>query len=235
MMNLFTITESFDVELNKEWIVLIPEFNAILKADKGSVGDSEGRKKLKARKQLAYVYFMVDFRSPIYGYEFVEKQREALRYTGLKASDVEITLVQEAKQAYEKMQKEQARSLRTLEAAQKGMNALDDYMSDIDFTAIDKMGKLLNSPKEFVDNLKNLNKAYDELAKFEKRVYEDLKENSTIRGNATLGDRERAKTETSTWEEGTDDSVARVGNNFSDMTHYINKVKAKKVEDEEED
>lgn len=235
-MNLFNITESFDAEINKEWILLIPAFSNLVRADKGSTGDSEGRKKLKARKQLAYVYFMVDFRSPIYEYEKKQKHEEALRYTGLTTADTELSVVQDAIKEYDHLQKIQARSLRTLESAKLGMDALDDYMQNIDFKKTDKMGKLLNSPKEFVDNLKNLNKAYDEIEKFEKRVMQDLKETSSIRGSATLGDKERTKdVKQTTWDEGSAPETA--GPSFGDLTVHMNKAKAKNLptEDEEED
>ena len=240
MINLFTITETYEVELNKEWILLHPAFAAILKADKGSPGDSEGRKKLKARKQLAYIYFMVDFRSPIYSYDDAKKKFEALRYVGLDDIEVESPMIDEALREYEAMQLEQARSIKTLQAAKKGMNALDDYMNNIDFDARDKQGKLVNSPKEFVANLKELNKAYDEIDKFEKRVYKDLQENNaTIRGTAELGDKERIKKEKSTtWEEGTDEIVSGAHNpatgNFGDLSVMLSgtRKRSKSIEEE---
>ena len=224
MQNLFNITEDFTVELNKEWILLIPAFTAILRADKGSPSDSEGRKKLKARKQLGYVYFMRDFRSPIYGYEEAQRHEEALRYVGMDPAEAELDIIQNAMREYEQLQLGQARSLKTLNSAYKGMNALDNYLENVDFEATDKQGKLLHSPKEFVSNLQNLNKAYDEIAKFEKRVYEELKDSTTIRGTATLGDKERTKETRSTeWEEGTADNTNVPA--FTDISVHINKTK----------
>lgn len=193
------------MEINKEWIPLIPAFANILRADKGTKGDSEGRKKLKARKQLAYIYFMEDFKSPIYGYEENERRAEALRYVDLAPADVELDYVAEGLREYQKIQMNAARSLRTLKAAQKGLDALDNYLENVDFDARDKQGKLVNSPKEYVNNLQNLNKAYDELGKFEKRVYEELKDANAIRGKATMGDREVQRKEAQTaWVEGSE-------------------------------
>lgn len=237
MQNLFTVTESFEVELNKEWIMMVPAFNAILKADKGSPGDSEGRKKLKARKQLGYIYFMEDFKSPIYGYEDSERHAEALRYVGLDAAETELDLVREALREYSKMQMGQARSLRTLKAAKKGLDALDNYLENVDFDARDKQGKLVNSPKEYVNNLQNLNKAYDELTKFEKRVYEELKDSSAIRGRATMGDREMQRDEkVLTWEEGSEKDYNVSAPAFGDLSIELNKTRKPIVDrDLEED
>lgn len=227
MINLFKITDTYEVELDKEWIRLIPAFDAILKADKGSKGDSDGRKKLLARKQLAYLYFMIDFRSPIFSYDEAKKKVEALRYVGLEPIDVESALIQEGLEEYKEIQKGQARSLRSLENAYTGLNALDDYLANVDFTKTDKQGKLLHSPKEYMGNLSTLNKAYDELDKFEKRVYKELQANSaTIRGTADLGDKEKQKREkTTTWEEGSAPVVDAPA--FGDLQVHMNKVKAK--------
>lgn len=233
MINLFKITDTYEVELDKEWIALIPAFSAILKADKGSKGDADGRKKLLARKQLAYLYFMIDFRSPIFSYDEAKKKVEALRYVGLDELEVASPLITEGLEEYKAIQLGQARALRSLENAYSGLNALDDYLRDVDFTATDKQGKLLHSPKEYMANLSSLNKAYDELEKFEKRVHKQLQEsNTTIRGMADLGDREKMKDDKQkVWEESAG-PVQRAGAQpkspaFGDLSVMMNKVKAK--------
>jgi hypothetical protein len=201
-MELFVITPTHEVELNKEWMQLIPEFKNLLAADKGSKGDADGRKKLKARKQFAYIYFMVDFKSPIFSWELSERHEEAIRYTDLTEMDVNLPLVRRAYEEYQKLQYKAARSLKTLENAYKALDSLDNYLGGIDFKEKDKQGKLLHNPKEVGSNISQLNKMFDELDKFEKRVHEQLKESTTIRGQATLGDKEHRKTGTETWEEG---------------------------------
>lgn len=221
------------MELNKPWLVLIPEFNAVLKADKGSPGDSEGRNKAKAKKAFVYIYFMINFKSPIREWEYGERHEEALRYADLQEKDVSSALVKTALDKYEELQLKAARSLRTLEAAEKAMNAFDDYMHNLDFTKTDKLGKLVHSPKEVVANMAQLNKAYDELDKFKKRVSEELKESSTIRGQATLGDKERKPDLTKSWEEATPENIhSKVS--FGDMAVHLNKYKKEEVEEQEE-
>lgn len=201
-MELFVITQTHEVELNKEWMQLIPEFKNVLAADKGSKGDADGRKKLKARKQFAYIFFMIDFKSPIFSWELSERHEEALRYTDLTEADVNQPLVRRAYEEYQKLQFKAARSLKTLENAYKALDSLDNYLGNINFNEKDKQGKLLHNPKEVGANISQLNKMFDELDKFEKRVHEQLKESTTIRGSATLGDKEHRRSGTETWEEG---------------------------------
>jgi hypothetical protein len=200
-MELFRVTETYELELNKEWILMIPEFANILKGDKGSTGDSEGRKKLKAKKILAYIYFMIDFKSPIESWEYSKRHSEALRYTDLKEVDVATEKVQTAIKAYEHLQQESARSLKSLAAARKALDAIDKYFDNLDFNARDRMGKLVHSPKEVGASIEQLNKIYDSLEKFEKRVREQLKESTTIQGTKSLGDKEHKKDLTAQWAE----------------------------------
>lgn len=204
-MDLFELdTNDYTVKLNRVWLWLTPEFADIMKRDKGSTGDKGGQRKLWARKRFAYIYFYVDFKSTLYSWEDVAKKAESLRYSGLEKADIEQDYMVAAIKCYRELQLKAARSLRTLEAVHKGLGQLNEYFEDIDFKATDKMGKLLYSAKEYVNNISTLNKAYDELNAFEKRVMAELTKAGGIRGSATKGDREGtvSKAETSTWEEG---------------------------------
>lgn len=206
-MELFELDENdYTVRLNRTWLYLIPEFATILKKDKGSTGDKGGHRKLWARKRFAYIYFAVDFKSPLYSWDEDERYQESLRYTGLEKKDVDQDYMVAAISTYRQLQFKASRSLRTLEAVNKGLAQLDSYFENIDFKKTDKQGKVLYSATDYVKNISTLNKAYDELAAFEKRVMAELTKSGGIRGSATKGDRElntRSSTASeSTWEEG---------------------------------
>lgn len=209
-MELFELDPNdYTVRLNRAWLWMIPEFADILKRDKGSPGDKGGPRKLWSRKRFAYIYFFADFKSPIYSWEENERREEAMRYTGLDKNDIAEPYVVAAMKMYRELQRKAARSLRTLDAVHKGLSQLNKYFEDIDFTKVDKQGKVLYSAKEYVNNIKELDKAYDALAAFEKRVMAELTKAGGIRGSATKGDREN-NTESSAanpnkhWEEGGD-------------------------------
>jgi len=59
---LFSLKEG-DIIINKLEILTVPTFTTILRRDKGSDGDSTGRKKLQAFKEFAYIYHMGDVKS----------------------------------------------------------------------------------------------------------------------------------------------------------------------------
>src|SRR5882757_1802162 len=130
-MRLFKITDTYELEL-EPWVLLVPEFNALLKRDKGSEGDYRGDKKKMAKKQLAYIYFCLDFTSPIRELYEGERGVEALRYTGLTEEDIDDK-VMEAYKEYEKMLYNSAPSLKTLQSIKKGLIKLNEYFEGVDF------------------------------------------------------------------------------------------------------
>jgi len=193
-MRFFEVDDEKQVSLNKAWIHMIPEFKALLTRDKGSKGDYRGDKKLKATAEFTYIYFFTDFSSPIRDWEDAERRKEALYYAGLTEDQIDNEVLV-ANEKYFQLQLAASRPLRTLKALYKGMDAMDTYFEAIDFSKVDKQGKMLNSPTDFVNNAAKLNKMYDEVRNFEKRVEEDMREASGgIRGpHSTLGDNEGSK------------------------------------------
>lgn len=199
-MKLFTIDELFQVQLDKEWIMLIPEFNELLKRDKGSEGDYRGSKKLRARREFTYVYFMVDFHSPIRDYLEEKKHEEALRYATLTDKDID-DLVKTAMSHYLDMQYDSAPSLRTLNAMKKGMKNLDKYFEEVDFEKLDSLKRNRYTPEDYINNITKLPKMRSAIKEFERMVEEELRENTGIRGKSKLGGME-GKRRDKVWIEG---------------------------------
>lgn len=200
-MRLFYINDSYEVELNREWIVMIPEFQALIKRDKGSRGDYRGDLKLKAKKEFAYIYFVLDFTSPLRNWSLEDKKLEALRYVGLDVADIDDK-VMEAYTTYEVLLAQSSRSLRTLQALHAGQDKIDAYFREVDFEKVDKQGKAFYSPEQYMNNITKLPKMNAAVKEYEKQVEEDLKADTGIRGKATLGGKEGHR-RTEVWKEGT--------------------------------
>lgn len=201
-VRLFEMDENREVQLNKPWILLVPEFVKLHKRDKGSDKDYRGDKKLKFIKELTYIYFMEDFASPLRDWETAEKKKEALYYAGLDAKEIEKDKeLEDARERYADIMLKSSRSLRTLKNLWKGLDAMDtQFASDKLFTATDKMGRPMYTVSDYATDTLKINKVYDAIKDFEKRVEEDLKQAPAgIRGpNSTLGDLEGTKR---TWAE----------------------------------
>lgn len=83
-MNLF-VYKSGQLSLYKDEILLHPELAEILVRDKGSVGDSDGRKKLQAWKEFTYLYMICDYASypNQKGYSEIEAHKYAIDVANL--------------------------------------------------------------------------------------------------------------------------------------------------------
>lgn len=205
-MKLFELNEHYEVELNKPWIAMIPEFQELIKRDKGSKGDYRGSLKLQARRELSYIYFMTDFHSPIRDFDEEKKHLEALKFARLEPKDIDAK-VREALAVYENIQYENAPSLRTLNALKMGMANLDRYFKEVDFDKTDKQGKLKYTPEGYIANITKLPKMRTAIKEFELMVEAELKENTGIRGKATLGGMEGKRDKV--WKEGGPDEEPR--------------------------
>lgn len=59
-MKFFKIVNG-ELQLNRDEILLYPEFAKIYRRDRGSEGDADGRKKYRAFKEFSYIYHTTDF------------------------------------------------------------------------------------------------------------------------------------------------------------------------------
>lgn len=190
MNKLFELDENYELQLNKVWIAMVPEFQAILDKDKGSKGDYRGDKKRMAKKKLSHVYLMYDFNSPIRELDEMERRTRAMEYTGLTEKDLNDPDLMDAVDRYREIQFESARSLKTLEAIKKGLSKMDDYFENIDFEKEDKVGRQVNDPTAYMNNIKRAKEAYAALAEFEQMVNEQLMAAPAVRGDVELGELE---------------------------------------------
>jgi len=64
MIKIFNVSRTNELTIDLAVVKSIPEFKKIVTRDKGSSGDSDGRKKYRADKEMIYVYYLADLRSP---------------------------------------------------------------------------------------------------------------------------------------------------------------------------
>ena len=191
-MSLFIIDEnSNEVKLNLPWIRLIPEFKNVFTLRYTNKNMIKWDKDTLARKKLTYIYFMQDYTSPIAEWEETLRRAEALTYAGLAVEDIDNETMVLALEKYELLQYEMCRPLKTYRASLRGLEAMDKFLETVDFDKVDKQGKQIYTPNQYTANLSLINKAYDELDKLKKKIDEQMNNSSSIRGSATMGDREQ--------------------------------------------
>lgn len=172
--------ETYLVELNKTWISTIPEFERIIKEDKGTKGDTQARKKLHAKRVFTFIYHYCDFQSQFIDMDEDERRENALSNAQLLDEDI-TTTVEIAIDKYILLQ--DTRTLKLLRKARGAMDRLGEYFDEIDYTERDAGGKLVYEPKTVMGNIGMLDKAHDGLQALEKRVKLELKQEARLRGD----------------------------------------------------
>lgn len=186
MLRLLEISEDYKLQINKEWILMVPEFALLVSRDRGSVGDSQGRQKKRAIKELSFVYLMEDFLSPYRELPEYEKRIAVLKTLQLKETDIDQA-IEDAQMAYREILYANAPSLRTLQIVRASREKLEDYFQEIDLNVTNARGDLIYNTTTYMNNIKQLPVMEDAIKEYEKMVYADLLNETGIRGKAQKG------------------------------------------------
>jgi len=201
MKRLFVIDNNGEMDLNKEWLHMIPEFSKILHRVWKCEGDSDGRKKLMAHRIFSYIWLTIDYASPLFTWTEEARNEEALQAQQLKPGDLQSDGVQAAIKKYQEYQEDSTPALQALQSMYSALRHMNGFLKTIDLTALDKQDKPRYTPASITRAVKEMNAAYDAVTTMERRVMDDLKKDSnTIRGTATLGGREGKRDRS--WKEG---------------------------------
>lgn len=161
-MKLFTVEGEY-VSPNPEIRNIYP-FGEIIKRDRGSKGDSQGRKKLRAVKELTFIYHMEDPLSPYA--TWADEHREKAIIDALFDEEWEPDdLVKEGMKRYRELTESQASKL--LRSARKSINKMDDYFANFDPEHTEDAGKAV---KDLIANISKLESLIEGLDKLEERV-----------------------------------------------------------------
>ena len=136
-------------------------------------------------KELAFVYFMTDHRSPFSVYEW--KQRVGEVKNSIFSTKEKFTAskkVLDACTAYEKLLETSA--VKLLKAARESIVKLEKYFRDIDLTMMDDNGKPIFHAKDLIANLSNMGKVVDGLTRLEDIVKKEEQAANTNRGGVEV-------------------------------------------------
>jgi hypothetical protein len=136
-------------------------------------------------KELSFVYFMVDHKSPFSVYEWNQRVIE------VKNSIFEdkkkwkpSSKVLSACSKYEKLIETSA--VRLLKAARESIVKLEKYFRDIDLHVMDDHGKPIFHAKDLIANLSNMGKVVDGLTRLEDIVKKEEQAANTNRGGVEV-------------------------------------------------
>lgn len=202
------------VDINKEWISTIKEFKKILRRDRGSEGDAEGKKKLQATKEFTFIYHLVDYRSQFDNYSEADKEKQSASNAELPADfdyrkDEDLVL---AIKRYHTLQ--DVPSLKMLNEAKEGLHtahkvirkirtSLETKIEAAEFDEltteenkqgktiiVDPVAKLTNSLKALMTLTNEIGPAMKTIKDLTEQVKKELSEKESLRGNKMKGARE---------------------------------------------
>ena len=131
--------------------------------------------------ELAYIYFMIDHKSPFSIYEWEQRKIEVKNSIfGEKNKWTPSAKVLGACDKYEQLIETSA--VRLLKAAKESIVKLEKYFRDIDLTMMDDHGKPIFHAKDLIANLANMGKVVDGLTRLEDIVKKEEQASNTNRG-----------------------------------------------------
>jgi hypothetical protein len=157
----------------------IPEFKAVW-------DDDSTKDKSIAKQELAYIYFTCDFNS-IYKNYPMDKQESYIIKDHIKMKNwVPGPLVRKAMDRYNDLQ--QTPNMRFLTSAQMAAESLIEYFEDIDWNALDGMGKPKYKVTEVTGSLEKAGKILQSLEALKEKVQKEMNiTDNKLRGGGKLG------------------------------------------------
>lgn len=182
MIRLITVKDNY-AHPNPE-LRAIPVFRDLISRDRGSEGDHDGRKKLKATKELTWIYFMHDPLSP---YQILDESERALKVGELVFEDSKYKPDKAVLAAAGKyMEITDNMTSQLLAAARHGCNSIKGYLSSTDLTEEDENGKLKHNINNVIKAIEKIDVLVDNLDKLEERYTKQREKGIEARGGVQI-------------------------------------------------
>ena len=137
--------------------------------------------KILNAEELAFVYFMIDHRSPFAVYDWEQRLIEVKNSIfGEKKKWSPSSKVLGACDKYEKLIETSA--VRLLKAARESIVKLEKYFRSIDLSLVDDNGRPIFHAKDLINNLEKMGKVVDGLTRLEEIVKKEEQAANTNRG-----------------------------------------------------
>lgn len=188
-MNIFNYNNvSKQLELNQPELLLISEFKALLDTTRNKCKeDSKGTQKLRAFRELTYIYLALSWKSPYSQYSEQERHQEALTDSGLTEKEFNDPIFREACRKYRRLQ-ESNKSIKLLNAARIAVDQFVQYFETvIDLNERDVSGKPVFSAEKVMKEVSQLSKVHEQLKILESQVKQEMEVSSGTRAGVQKG------------------------------------------------
>ena len=145
---------------------------------------SKNRNKDMAFKELSYIFFMEDLRSPFRNYTEEEKEDKVIEAVFSKEWKPDER-VQAAQEMYKELM--QTRSMKLLRSAWHNLDDLSEFINNIDYNERDSNDKYINDISKVRSTIESLPKLVAALKKLEDEVKKEVEEGGSLRGGREKG------------------------------------------------
>lgn len=170
-------------------ILLVKEFKDLWNQDRNKCKqDKSGKLRLRAYRELTYIYLMLDFKSPYFQYSEGDKHESALLDSELTADELKDDLFIKAYNKYKEIQDSDP-ILSLIKTAHRTLYKTQVFLDNIDFnTDVDVDGRPLFKPKDVMDTIGSINKMRTNLIELETAHKSSLAAGeSKVRGDIEIG------------------------------------------------
>ena len=168
-------------------ILLVKEFAKLWEPERNKCKeDKKGELRLRAYKELTYIYLVLDFKSPYFKYLEKDKHEAALADSGLTEKDLENEDFLAAFRKYREIQEEDP-ILALIRTAYNTIYKMRIHLDSIDFSETDIDGKPLYKPKDVIADLTSISKVRTELQTLEQLHKTGLAAQEKTRGDQIPG------------------------------------------------
>lgn len=168
-------------------ILLVKEFAKLWEPERNKCKeDKKGEQRIRAYKELTYIYLVLDFKSPYFKYLERDKHEAALMDSGLTEDDLKDEVFLNAYHKYQELQ-ETDPILSLIKTAYKTIFKMQVHLDSIDFSEVDADGKPIYKPKDVIGDLTSISKIRAELKTLEELHKTDQEAQAKVRGDVSLG------------------------------------------------
>lgn len=189
MKELFVFNNAENVaEINEPDVLLVREFAALWDMERNKCKqDPTGKLRLRAYRELTYIYLMLSWKSPYSDYTEQERHQECLKDAQLTEEEWADPVFRAACRKYKELINS-SRSLKLIKSAQGMVDKIIDYFDTIDIMERDEVsGKPIFKTGDVMKEMQNVSKIVEELKTLEYMYKKEQEAESDIRGGAEIG------------------------------------------------
>lgn len=181
-------TQSNKITLNEPEILLVKEFADLWNNERNKcLEDPDGHLKLRAFKELLYIYMAIDWGAPGSKSTPAERREEAIRDSGLTEEELKDPVFLAACVKYQQLQDNSSVLGKLVETYTNNIHKMRTFVESIDYTERKEDGTPIFKIKDTLTEMQQIAKAIDALQELQEKYKEEQQNETGLRGDTAPG------------------------------------------------